>query len=132
VPGFNDSEGELRGIARFLAGVSRDIPWHVTAFHQDYKMTGNADTRAEALVRAATIGKEEGLRYVYAGNLPGRVGDFENTRCPACAALLVERWGYRITAYRLAGGACPDCGAAIPGIWRERPGGGPGTVRPVR
>src|SRR5690242_10686502 len=74
VPGFNDSEAELRGLTRFLAGVSVDIPWHVTAFHQDYKMTGPENTTAAMLQRAAAIAREAGLRYVYAGNLPGRVG----------------------------------------------------------
>lgn len=118
VPGFNDSDGEVRDIARFLAGVSRDIPWHVTAFHRDYKMTDPDDTPAATLVRAAATGKEEGLRYVYAGNLPGLVGDFENTRCPRCEALLIERHGYRILNLRLTpSGTCPDCGTRIAGIW---------------
>jgi pyruvate formate lyase activating enzyme len=132
VPGFNDSEAELRGVAKFLAGVSRDIPWHVTAFHQDYKMTENANTTAEQLVRAAGWGKEAGLRHVYAGNLPGEVGDFENTRCPSCNALLVGRFGYHIRTYRIRGGACPDCGTAVAGRWRDEAGGGPGYVRPMR
>ncbi len=120
VPGFNDSKEEQRDIARFLASVSVDIPWHVTAFHKDYKMTDNDDCSAATLVRAAEIGKEEGLRYVYAGNLPGRVGDFENTRCPGCSALLIERWGYKILDYRLKDpGNCPDCGEKVAGYWRS-------------
>src|SRR3989441_8561596 len=82
VPGFNDREEELRAIAKFLATVSRDIPWHVTAFHKDYKMTEPPNTRARQLIRAAEIGSEEGLRFVYAGNLPGHVGRWENTYCP--------------------------------------------------
>ncbi len=118
VPGFNDSEDELRDAARFLRGVSPDIPWHVTAFHKDYKMTDPDDTSAATLVRAAGIGLEEGLRFVYAGNLPGRVGDFEDTRCPGCAATLVKRSGYRILDYRITrGGACPGCDAPVPGVW---------------
>ena len=72
VPGFNDSEDELRAIAKFLASISRDIPWHVTAFHPDYKMTGPPATTARQLIRAAEIGVEAGLRFVYAGNMPGR------------------------------------------------------------
>ena len=121
VPGFNDSEGEIRDIARFLAGVSPDIPWHVTAFHRDYKMTDPDDTPASTIVRAAEIGRSEGLRYVYAGNLPGAVGEFENTRCPGCAAMLIERRGYRILGRRLTpSGTCPGCGTAIAGVW---PGG---------
>jgi len=118
IPGFNDSDEEVKDIARFLAGVSPDIPWHVTAFHKDYRMTDPDDTPASTLLRAATIGREEGLRFVYAGNLPGAVGDFENTRCPGCEAMLVERTGYRILGCRVtAAGTCPDCGRAIPGLW---------------
>ncbi len=118
VPGWNDSEAEFRGIARFLAGVSRDIPWHVTAFHPDYKMTNQGWTPARALATAAEIGRAEGLRFVYAGNIPGRTGSLENTFCPACGLLLIERLGFRVLANRLAGaGSCPGCGAAIPGVW---------------
>src|ERR1051326_6250711 len=84
VPGFNDSDGELRSIAEFLAGISRAIPWHVTAFHKDYKMVGPDNTPPETLMRAAAIGRAAGLHYVYAGNLPGRAEGLENTRCPSC------------------------------------------------
>jgi len=120
VPGFNDSDAELRDIARFLRSVSPDIPWHVTAFHTDYKMTDRANTAAGTLIRAAEIGLSEGLRYVYAGNLPGRVGPFENTWCPSCKTLLVERVGYIIHQDLLtpSGGVCPSCGTVIPGRWR--------------
>jgi pyruvate formate lyase activating enzyme len=117
VPDWNDGDDELRSIARFLAGVSRDIPWHVTAFHPDYKMADRGWTPAEALLRAAEIGREEGLRFVYAGNIPGRTGTLENTYCPSCRSLLVERRGFRVLANRLQGGACPDCRASIPGVW---------------
>lgn len=118
IPGFNDSPGELARLADFLAGVSPDIPWHITAFHKDYKMTDPADTTPEMLLRAAEIGRRAGLRFIYAGNLPGQVGDLENTRCPNCRELLIERYGYRITSYRLApDGSCPSCGKAIPGRW---------------
>jgi pyruvate formate lyase activating enzyme len=117
VPGWNDTEEELRGIARFLAGVSRDIPWHVTAFHPDYRMGDRGRTPPETLVRAAAIGQEAGLRYVYAGNIPGRTGSLENTYCPTCRGLLIERRGFRVLTNRLAAGACPDCHAEIPGVW---------------
>jgi pyruvate formate lyase activating enzyme len=117
VPGFNDSDAELTQIAEFLASVSVDLPWHVTAFHQDYKMRDRADTAASSLLRAAEIGKRAGLRYVYAGNLPGRVGTLENTYCPSCQTLLIERYGYAILKNVLEDGACPDCHTPIPGVW---------------
>ena len=118
IPGFNDSSEELGDIAGFLAGISPDIPWHVTAFHKDYRMTEPGNTTPAMLRTAAAIARESGLRFVYAGNLPGRVGDLEHTRCHSCRAMLVERHGYFIQSYRLtADGACPDCGTAIPGRW---------------
>jgi pyruvate formate lyase activating enzyme len=120
IPGFNDSEDELRRAAAFVASVSPDIPWHVTAFHPDYKMNDRGATPVETLLRAAELGTEEGLRYVYAGNLPGRVGEWENTRCPSCRATLIERYGFRVRRNRLRAGACPDCGTAIPGRWDAR------------
>jgi pyruvate formate lyase activating enzyme len=118
VPGFNDNDPELRAMAKFIASVSRDIPWHVTAFHKDYKMTDRAETAASQLVRAAEIGAEEGLRFVYAGNAPGRVGPWENTFCPNCREELISRFGYLVRDYRITPkGECPKCGASIPGIW---------------
>jgi pyruvate formate lyase activating enzyme len=122
IPGFNDSNAELMDAARFLAGLSPDIPWHVTAFHQDYKMLEPDNTTADTLIRAAEIGQEAGLRYVYAGNLPGRAGDYEHTSCPTCGTRLIERYGYIIRDYRLtAQGTCPQCGTRIPGLWTDRP-----------
>ncbi|MCO6452981.1 MAG: AmmeMemoRadiSam system radical SAM enzyme [Caldilineales bacterium] len=118
VPGFNDSEAELRDLTGFIASVSPDIPWHVTAFRPLYKMTDPAATSAWDLLRAAEIGKEAGLNFVYAGNLPRRVGDFENTYCPNCHALLIERAGYFIRGNAITpAGACPACETRIPGIW---------------
>jgi len=119
IPGFNDSEDELKRAAAFIASISPDIPWHVTAFHQDYNMTENANTTAEQLMRACEIGREAGLRYIYAGNLPGKVGRWENTYCPTCDELLIERYGYIIRQMKvLPTGECPKCSTRIPGIWR--------------
>ena len=118
VPGFNDSEDELRDIARFIASVNRNIPWHITAFHPDYKIPHISATTAEQLVRAAEIGAEEGLHFVYAGNLPGHVGPWENTLCPACGETLITRLGYTVRNYSItAEGKCPSCRTSIPGIW---------------
>ena len=118
IPGFNNSRDEIDRLTAFLASVSPDLPWHVTAFHKDYRMNDPENTTPEMLIEAAQIGRRNGLRYVYAGNLPGRVGDLEHTRCHNCRAMLVERYGYFIQDYRLTpDGACPDCGTAIPGRW---------------
>ena len=118
VPGFNDDETQLRGIAKYLAELDRSIPWHVTAFHQDYKLTEPRNTAASDLMRAAEIGAEAGLHFVYAGNLPGRVGEWENTRCPKCGTTLIERYGYLVRGYRLTPeGKCPQCDHQIPGLW---------------
>jgi AmmeMemoRadiSam system radical SAM enzyme len=118
IPGFNDSDAELRDIAQFLAALSRDIPWHVTAFHPDYKMEDRGATPAATLLRAAEIGVAAGLRYVYAGNLPGRVGPFEHTYCPGCRQPVVRRRGFTILEVALApGGRCRRCGTAIAGRW---------------
>src|SRR5437867_8593332 len=118
ISGFNDSNDEVKRLTEFIASVSPDIPWHATAFHKDYKMTDPENTTAGQLLRAAEIGKSAGLRYVYAGNLPGKVGDLENTRCPNCQQLLIERYGYLITGYYVtSNGCCPSCGTRIPGRW---------------
>jgi len=118
VPGFNDSPEELRDIAKFLAGISPDIPWHCTAFHPDYKMQDHDTTSVRTLVQACELGREAGLRYCYAGNLPGRVGDWENTRCPSCGEMLVRRSGFRVLSSRLTpDGRCPKCATAIAGRW---------------
>jgi pyruvate formate lyase activating enzyme len=122
IPGFNDSNEELWEAARFLAGISTDIPWHVTAFHKDYKMTDPDNTDARVLLRAAEIGREAGLHYVYAGNLPGQVEEYEHTFCPQCNELVVKRVGYVILEYRLtASGSCPKCGTKVAGIWPNDP-----------
>jgi pyruvate formate lyase activating enzyme len=121
IPGFNDSPDELHRLTEFLASISADIPWHVTAFHGDYKMTSPRDTTAEDLLRAVEIGRESGLRYIYAGNLPGMVGEWEDTRCPSCSEAVIERSGYRIANYRITPqGNCPNCGGSIPGRWSAK------------
>jgi len=118
VSGFNDSESELRQMAAFLASVSPNIPWHVTAFHPDYKMGDPPATTTAQLLRAAEIGAQAGLRFVYAGNAPGRVGRWEHTWCPSCAEKLIDRFGYLIRENRITpDGKCPGCQTAIPGIW---------------
>jgi pyruvate formate lyase activating enzyme len=118
VPGFNNSQEEITKLTEFICSISADIPWHVTAFHKNYKMTDPENTASEDLLQAAGIGKKNGLHYVYAGNLPGETMDLENTFCPNCRKVLVERHGFRILRYSLtAEGCCPSCKIKIPGRW---------------
>jgi pyruvate formate lyase activating enzyme len=118
IPGFNDDASELKRLTEFVSSVSPDIPWHVTAFHADYKMTDPSNTTAAMLLKAAGIGRAAGLRYVYAGNLPGQVADLEDTRCPQCREVVVARTGYRVRGYSVTPeGGCPSCGLSIPGRW---------------
>lgn len=121
VPGRNDSEPELDRLTGFLASVSPDLPWHCTAFHPDYLMADRRATGTSDLVRALSIGRRNGLRHVYAGNRPGAVRGGEDTTCPACRSVLVERFGFRMIECRIGpDGSCPDCGTAIPGRWQRR------------
>ena len=133
VPGFSDDVEELKRMAEFLASVDPLMPWHVTAFHPDYKMTdGFRRTTADDLMRIVEIGEAAGLRYIYPGNLPGQVGQWENTRCHHCQATVIRRWGFVVQENRVAeDGSCPQCGGKIPGIWGRAGGHGDGRVRPL-
>jgi len=105
-------------LTRFLAGLDPLIPWHVTAFRSDYKMADTPDTPASTLLRAAEIGSAAGLRYVYCGNRPQDVGEWENTRCHGCGLTVIRRFGFRVLENALEpGGRCPGCGTSIPGVW---------------
>jgi pyruvate formate lyase activating enzyme len=120
VPGFNDADDELRSMARFLFSISPDIPWHVIAFHREYRMCEPENTSPAILRRAAMIGREAGLHYVYAGNILGAGGEFEHTFCVNCRRLLVERSGNQTVDYRITpDGRCPMCRSAIPGYWKD-------------
>jgi pyruvate formate lyase activating enzyme len=119
VPDYNDSDKELAEMAEFISGVSSTIPWHVTAFHPDYKMQDRGRTPVNTLLRATRHGKEAGLQFVYAGNLPGQVENAENTYCPGCRMLLVERKGFRILSIHLKGDRCSSCKTLVPGRWTK-------------
>ncbi len=115
IPGLNDSVEELRGIAKFLKGLSPDIPWHISRFHPTYHLTTISPTPPGSIRRATEIGYEEGLRYVYSGNLPGDNG--EKTFCHECGELLIDRFGFSIRKNRIKNHHCPKCSTEIPGIW---------------
>jgi len=110
VPGQNDAPDDLRGIAEFLAGVSADMPWHVTRFHPDYQMNETPPTPVQTIETALEIGRRAGLRFVYAGNIVG----MQNTVCSACGETVVVREGFSVSARNLRGSACAKCGQALP------------------
>lgn len=115
IPTHNDSETELRQIAEWIHSVDPGIPWHVSAFYPQYRMTHLPPTSTSTIFRAVEIGKEIGLRYVYSGNIRG--GDFENTWCYHCGKRLIQRTGYYIRENLIVDGKCPDCGTAIDGLF---------------
>jgi len=121
VPGLNDSPDELRQLADFIADTNPGIPWHVTAFHPDYKMTDRERTPVETLLKAFDIGKAAGLQYVYVGNIPGMGGSRESTFCHACGKLLISRSGFLVRENHMRGACCSGCGERIPGVWEEEP-----------
>ncbi len=115
IPGYNDSKEELRSIARFIHNdLGVETPWHVSAFYPTYKLTDAPRTPAKTLQRAREIGIEEGLRYVYTGNIPG--ADGESTYCWSCKKLVIGRYGYTLSEYNIKDSSCTFCGAIIDGV----------------
>jgi pyruvate formate lyase activating enzyme len=117
VPGVNDDVGELRSLASALADIDRDLPWHVNGFVPRYRMRDRPATDPALLVVIAGAAYARGLRHVYVGNVADRVRELSHTRCPCCYAVLIERENYVTRSVALRDGACPQCGARLPGIW---------------
>ena len=115
IPGDNDSDEELGGIAKFIASVDKNMPWHVSRFHPDYKFNKQGATPEDTLKRAEDIGRKAGLTYIYAGNVYGWGND---TFCPSCKELLIKREGFSIYKYNIKEGKCVFCNAAIPGVFK--------------
>jgi pyruvate formate lyase activating enzyme len=130
VPTLNDDLAQLRALARWVArGLSPDVPLHFSRFHPQYKLTNLPPTPIETLERARDTALEEGVRFVYVGNIPGHPGN--HTTCPACGETIVLRQGFAVREYHLRDGACAYCGAPIPGVWWPgEPEGQPVEVRP--
>lgn len=115
VPGLNDSEEEIRKIAEFLCDLNPDIPWHVSRFHPTYKMQDRPPTPVTSILNALETGRDVGLKYIYAGNVPGE--NSESTFCSGCGNRIIERWGFAVRQNRLNEGCCPDCGEPAAGVW---------------
>lgn len=117
VPGMNDGPDELSAIARFLAGVDPNLPWHISRFHSDYRYTDVPPTPVETLRLAFERGREAGLNYIYIGNVGG---ESEDTLCPACGTTLVRRRGFSVSENKVRDSSCPRCGARIAGRFSGR------------
>jgi pyruvate formate lyase activating enzyme len=115
VPEENDSDDELGQVAEFIAGVDKNIPWHVSRFHPDYKLTHRHPTPEATLEKAQAIGRKAGLKFIYAGNVYGWGND---TKCPACDKLLIKREGFNIFEYNIEEGRCVYCQTAIAGLFK--------------
>ncbi|HKL27125.1 MAG TPA: AmmeMemoRadiSam system radical SAM enzyme [Desulfuromonadales bacterium] len=115
IPGLNDSDADLNGIAEFIAGeLGVHVPWHVSAFYPTYKMLDRPPTRVENLLKARAAGRRAGLQYIYLGNVPGTDG--EDTLCPGCGAVVIHRRGFRLQALNVQGGQCAECGHEVAGV----------------
>ena len=114
IPGHNDSDQQLHELAEFIAGLSTDIPWHISAFHPTYKMRDVPRTGIEALRKGVKLGQEAGLKYIYVGNIPN---EYEDTKCPICGEVMIERRGFGVVKNSILEGKCSNCGAPIPGVW---------------
>jgi pyruvate formate lyase activating enzyme len=116
IPGLNDDRKELGNLAAFLADeLGPETPWHISRFHPTYKLLDQPPTPVETLLRARDIGIKAGLKYVYVGNVPGESG--ANTFCHQCSRLLIDRWGFYVRDIQIKNGKCPECGAAVYGVW---------------
>ncbi|MBU0767639.1 MAG: AmmeMemoRadiSam system radical SAM enzyme, partial [Proteobacteria bacterium] len=116
IPGLNDDKKELENLSAFLVdALGPETPWHISRFHPTYKLTDRPPTPIETLVKAREIGINAGLKYVYTGNVPGESG--EKTFCDQCDHLLIDRWGFYVQNNRIKNGKCPQCNAAVDGVW---------------
>lgn len=115
IPGENDSNEELKDMARFICSLGEETPWHISRFHPRYKLLDRSPTSLPAIRRAREIGREAGLWHVYSGNVPGEPG--EDTHCAHCGFLLIDRKGFNLTQFNLDQGRCPSCATPLAGIF---------------
>jgi len=116
IPDHNDSDKDLNDIVDFIVSVDPSIPWHVSRFHPTYLLTDKPPTPVETLKRAVNTGYQRGLKYIYTGNVPGEDG--ENTLCPSCKTVLIERYGFRVLKNLMRDNTCPQCKNPVAGVWK--------------
>jgi len=117
IPDLNDSDKDLADIAEYIVSIDPSTPWHISRFYPTYLLTDKPPTPVETLERAYDIGHQKGLKYIYTGNIPaGRAT--ENTLCPSCRAVLIERHGFQVIQNRVRDGRCPQCGHGMEGVWK--------------
>jgi len=117
IPTLNDEPEQMRELARWIKmNLGADTPLHFSGFYPRYQMRNLPATSLKTLETARKIAMSEGLNYVYIGNVASKDG--QNTYCPGCKKLLIERSGYTILKNRLRQGRCPDCSKEIYGVWR--------------
>ncbi len=116
IPGLNDSDQELSDIARFISGeLGTQTPWHLSRFTPQYRLRDRPPTPTASLEKAHALGKQNGLDFVYLGNVPGHPDG--STYCPGCSAKLIDRMGFSLGSGAVKDGRCPKCGREIPGVW---------------
>ncbi|MCM8762588.1 MAG: AmmeMemoRadiSam system radical SAM enzyme [Candidatus Omnitrophica bacterium] len=115
VPEYNDSEQQIRETAKIIKDIDIAIPWHISRFYPHYKMSSHYPTPQKTIQMAREIGYQQGLRYVYTGNIPGDEG--EHTYCYSCKKLLIHRYGFSILENKIRDGKCPFCGTVIDGVF---------------
>ena len=117
IPDKNDNPDELRQAAEFLAGIDKEMPWHITSFHPEYKMLDTKATPPESMIKAREIGLDAGLKHIYLGNLQGTYSNYETTICPKCKKTAINREGFSLIENNIIDGKCRFCKYKIKGIW---------------
>jgi pyruvate formate lyase activating enzyme len=117
IPDLNTDEGEIKELISFILSVDESIPWHVSRFFPHHRLQDVSPTPTSSIYDVLHMGREMGLKFVYAGNVGG--DRFAHTRCPACDTVLIKRSGYFTQILNLSNGTCSHCNQPIPGVWKR-------------